>query len=360
MMDKNRYCVILAGGVGSRFWPSSRQSLPKQFLDFFGMGRSLLQLTYDRFSAIVPKENIFISTHEQYIDLVRKQLPDVPCERILAESQRRNTAPCVAWAAYHVRALDPDAVMVVTPADHMIASEAAFSDAIVRGMDFAGRFPALLTLGIKPTRPETGYGYIQVDDDSDGDISKVKTFTEKPNRDLAQVFVDSGEFFWNAGIFIWRPQTVIDAFKRHLPEISQRFESCVDSFGRADGVAAIQQQLAACPNISIDYGIMEKSSDVYVLCSDFGWSDVGTWGALYELAQKDAAGNAVLHGRAMCSDSHRNVVSAADGKLVVLEGLQDYIVTDSDDVLLICRRSEEQRIRQLVNDAKARYDNEYV
>lgn len=360
IMDKNRYCVILAGGVGSRFWPSSRMERPKQFLDFFGMGRSLLQITYDRFSSIVPKENIFISTHEQYLGMVQEQLPDVPRDRILAESQRRNTAPCVAWAAYHVRALDPDAVMVVTPADHMIASEAAFRDAILQGMDFVEDFPSLLTLGIKPTRPETGFGYIQVGDESSGAIRPVKTFTEKPNRDLAQVFVDSGEFFWNAGIFIWKAQTVIDAFKQYLPEISQRFESCVESFGRADGIETVQQQLAACPNISIDYGIMEKSSNVYVLCSNFGWSDVGTWGALYELAQKDACENAVLHGRSICYDSHRNVVSAADGKLVILEGLENYIVTDSDDVLLVCRRSEEQRIRQFVNDAKTRFGNEYV
>ncbi len=359
-MNKNQYCVILAGGVGSRFWPFSRADRPKQFLDLFGMNRSLLQMTYDRFLSIIPAENIFISTHEQYVDLVQEQLPEVPRERILAESQRRNTAPCVAWAAYHIRAIDPDATLVVTPADHLILRQDIFCDAIVCGMQFVEESPSLLTLGVKPSRPETEYGYIQVGDETDGVISRVKTFTEKPNRDLAQVFVDSGEFYWNSGIFIWKVQSIIEAFRQYLPEISLRFESCIDSFGKPDREEVIQQQLVACPNISVDYGVMEKASNVYVLCSEFGWSDVGTWGSLYECSQKDACENVALHGRVLFYDSHRNIVSAPEGKLIILEGLEDYIVTDAGDVLLVCRKDEHQRIRQFVSDAKAKFGKGYV
>lgn len=359
-MGKNRYCVIMAGGVGSRFWPFSRADRPKQFLDLFGMGRSLLRMAYDRFATVVPRENIFISTHEQYVDLVMEQLPEVPRERILAEVQRRNTAPCVAWAAYHIRAIDPDATMIVSPADHLILREEVFRDAILQGMDFVEELPSLLTLGVKPTRAETGYGYIQIGDESKGTIRSVKTFTEKPNRELAQVFVDSGEFFWNTGIFIWKAGSIIEAIKQYLPEVSIRFEACSDSFGRPGSEQVVQKQLAACPNISIDVGIMEKATNVYVLCTDFGWSDVGTWGSLYALSQKDTCENVVLHGRATCYDSHRNIVSTSEKKLVILDGLQDYIVTDSENVLLICRKSEEQRIRQFVNDAKTHFGNEYT
>ncbi|MBQ8424215.1 MAG: mannose-1-phosphate guanylyltransferase [Coprobacter sp.] len=356
----NRYCVILAGGVGSRFWPFSRTDRPKQFLDLFGMNRSLLQMTYDRFATVIPPENIFISTHEQYVDLVLEQLPEVSRDRILAESQRRNTAPCVAWAAYHIRALCPDATLVVTPADHLILRQDVFCDAIVKGMEFVENSPTLLTLGVKPSRPETEYGYIQVGNEIHDTISTVKTFTEKPNRDLAQVFVDSGEFFWNSGIFIWKVHTIIDAVRQHLPEISQRFESCLESFGTLDEAEVVQRQLAACPNISIDYGVMEKASNVHVLCAEFGWSDVGTWGSLYECSQKDVCDNVALHGRVLCYDSHRNIVSAAEEKLVILDGLKDYIVTDSENVLLICRKGEQQRIRQFVNDAKTKFGNGYV
>lgn len=295
-MGKNRYCVIMAGGVGSRFWPFSRADRPKQFLDLFGMGRSLLQMAYDRFATVVPREHIFISTHEQYVDLVMEQLPEVPRERILAEVQRRNTAPCVAWAAYHIRAIDPDATMIVSPADHLILREEVFRDAILQGMDFVEELPSLLTLGVKPTRAETGYGYIQIGDESKGSIRSVKTFTEKPNRELAQVFVDSGEFFWNTGIFIWKAGSIIEAIKQYLPEISLRFEACADSCGRLGSELVVQKQLSACPNISIDVGIMEKATNVYVLCTDFGWSDVGTWGSLYALSQKDTSENVVLHG----------------------------------------------------------------
>ena len=359
-MGNNRYCVIMAGGVGSRFWPFSRADRPKQFLDLFGMGRSLLQMTYDRFSAIVPPEHIFISTHEQYVDLVMEQLPQVPRERILAESQRRNTAPCVAWAAYHVRAIDPEATMIVSPSDHVILREEVFSEAIRQGMDFVESHPSLLTLGVKPTRAETGYGYIQIGDESLGAIRSVKTFTEKPNRELAQIFVDSGEFFWNSGIFIWKASSIIDAIGQYLPEVSMRFETCTDSFGRYESVPVVQKQLAACPNISIDFGVMEKAKNVYVLCADFGWSDVGTWDSLFALSQKDVSENVVLHGRATCYDSHRNIISTNEKKLVILDGLEDYIVADTDNVLLICRKSEEQRIRQFVNDAKTRFGNEYT
>ena len=355
----NRYCVIMSGGVGSRFWPFSRTDCPKQFLDFLGTGRSLIQMTYDRFVRLIPKENIFIASNEVYKDLILEQLPEIQEDRILLEPQRRNTAPCIAWAAYHIQAINPNANIVVAPSDHLILNETAFLSVIEQGFDFVSSRPALLTLGITPNRPETGYGYIQVDENGENGISTVKTFTEKPNAELAKVFVESGEFFWNAGIFLWNVQSIIKAIQRYLPEISVRFEEGIPVYNTDAEKDFIAQNFPACPNISIDFGVMEKASNVFMLQADFGWSDLGTWGSLYDRLAKDKEDNVVLKCKTLMYESKGNIV-AVPRKLVVLNGLEDFIIAESDNVLLICKKEEEQRIRQFVTDAKMKFGDEFV
>ena len=357
----NNYCVIMGGGIGSRFWPFSRETRPKQFLDFFGVGRSLLQSTFDRFNQIIPVENIFIVTNDGYAQLVKEQLPELKDNQILLEPTRRNTAPCIAFAIYHIRAINPDANIVVAPSDHLILKEAQFLNTIKMGLDFVKQQPYLLTLGIKPSRPETGYGYIQSNEPGESDFQKVKAFTEKPNYELAKVFFESGEFFWNSGIFVWNVKTILDAFHKHLPEISTRFDKGMNYFNTPEEKAFIDEQFPSCPNISIDYGIMEKTDNVYMLCAEFGWSDLGTWGSLYDLADKDENKNATLKCRSLFYESGNNMVTLSDEKLAVIQGLDDYIVAESSNVLLICKKSEEQRIKQFVTDAKLKYDkDDYV
>lgn len=355
----NRYCVIMSGGVGSRFWPFSRTDCPKQFLDFLGTGRSLIQMTYDRFVRLIPKENIFIASNEVYKDLILEQLPEIQEDRILLEPQRRNTAPCIAWAAYHIQAINPNANIVVAPSDHLILNETAFLSVIEQGFDFVSSRPALLTLGITPNRPETGYGYIQVGENGENGISTVKTFTEKPNAELAKVFVESGEFFWNAGIFLWNVQSIIKAIQRYLPEISVRFEEGIPVYNTDAEKDFIAQNFPACPNISIDFGVMEKASNVFMLQADFGWSDLGTWGSLYDRLAKDKEDNVVLKCKTLMYESKGNIV-AVPRKLVVLNGLEGFIIAESDNVLLICKKEEEQRIRQFVTDAKMKFGDEFV
>ncbi len=355
----NRYCVIMSGGVGSRFWPFSRTNYPKQFLDFLGTGRSLIQMTYDRFARIIPKENIFIASNAAYRDLILEQLPDVPEDRILLEPQRRNTAPCIAWAAYHIQAINPNANIVVAPSDHLILKEEEFLSVIEKGFEFVSARPALLTLGIKPNRPETGYGYIQIGETSEDEISTVKTFTEKPNAELAKVFIESGEFFWNAGIFLWNVQSIIKAIQRYLPEISGCFEDGISVYNTDAEKDFISAHFPSCPSISIDFGVMEKASNVFVLQADFGWSDLGTWGSLYDISQKDQNENVSLKCKTLAYESSQNIVAVPE-KLVVLNGLDGYIVAESDNVLLICKKEEEQRIRQFVTDAKIEFGEEYI
>ena len=355
----NRYCVIMSGGVGSRFWPFSRTDCPKQFLDFLGTGRSLIQMTYDRFVRLIPKENIFIASNEVYKDLILDHLHEIQEDRILLDPLRRNTAPCIAWAAYHIQAINPNANIVVAPSDHLILNETAFLSVIEQGFDFVSSRPALLTLGITPNRPETGYGYIQVGENGENGISTVKTFTEKPNAELAKVFVESGEFFWNAGIFLWNVQSIIKAIQRYLPEISSRFEEGIPVYNTDAEKDFIAHNFPACPNISIDFGVMEKASNVFMLQADFGWSDLGTWGSLYDRLAKDKEDNVVLKCKTLMYESKGNIV-AVPRKLVVLNGLEDFIVAESDNVLLICKKEEEQRIRQFVTDAKMKFGDEFV
>lgn len=360
MKDTNNYCVIMGGGIGSRFWPFSRESKPKQFLDFFGVGRSLLQMTFDRFRKILPLENIYIVTNESYRDLVAKELPELNLSQILLEPMRRNTAPCIAFASYHINALNPDANIVVAASDHLILKEDEFLKVIQNAYDFVAKNRVLLTLGIRPSRPETGYGYIQMSDEKLDGVNKVKVFTEKPNIDLAKVFYESGEFLWNSGIFIWNVGAIMDAFHEFLPEITSRFDTGKEYFGTDREKGFIDENFPFCPNISIDYGIMEKASNVYVQAADFGWSDLGTWGSLYDVSDKDDNANAVLTAKSLFFDSTENVVAMPGNKVVVIQGLEGYIVAESENVLLICKKEEEQRIKQFVTDVKLKFGDEFV
>ncbi|ROT03575.1 mannose-1-phosphate guanylyltransferase [Muribaculaceae bacterium Isolate-104 (HZI)] len=358
--DNHRYCVIMCGGVGSRFWPYSRSCRPKQFIDFLGTGRTLLQMCYDRVKPLVPENNIIVVTNAIYADLVREQLPHIDPAHILLEPCRRNTAPCIAWAANHIHALDPQASMIVTPSDHLITNEIEFVDKLRKGFEFVEANNALLTLGIKPTRPETGYGYIQIGSEVQPGILKVKTFTEKPNLELAQVFVESGEFFWNSGIFLWKTTDVLEAFANLAPDLAEVFSDSGKYFGTPAENDFIKEHFPACPSISVDFAIMEKAPNVFVECVDFGWSDLGTWSALYDNSSKNNDGNVTQNCNVMTYDSSGNIFAVRDEKLVVVSGLHDYIVADAGDVLLVCPKSEEQRIKQIVNDVQGKFDEKYL
>ena len=358
MTKTDNYCVIMAGGIGSRFWPYSRNHRPKQFLDFFGTGRSLLQMTIDRIRPLVPIENVLIVTNIDYRDMILEQIPDMRKEQVLCEPARRNTAPCIAYAIAHIRALTDHANIIVASSDALILNEAEFQRIVSKGLKFVSENDVLLTLGMKPTRPETGYGYIQFEA-ADSDILRVKTFTEKPNAELAEVFLKSGEFLWNAGIFLWNLQTIWSSFNEFLPDIAGPFERGSDKMGTAEEEAFIQSMFASLPKVSIDYGIMEKAQNVYVLPADFGWSDLGTWGSLYDLSDKDDDKNVVLHCEANLYESSHNVVALESGKLAVIQGLDGYIVAESDGVLLICKKNEEQRIRQFVERADELYEGRF-
>lgn len=360
MTSKDNYCVIMGGGIGSRFWPFSRKTMPKQFLDFFGTGRSLLQQTFDRFNKIIPTENILIVTNAIYADLVKEQLPELDPKQILLEPARRNTAPCIAWASYHIRSLNPNANIVVAPSDHLILKEGEFLAAIEKGLDFVSKYDKLLTLGIKPNRPETGYGYIQIAEQEGDNFYKVKTFTEKPELELAKVFVESGEFYWNSGLFMWNVNTIIKAGEALLPELASKLAPGKDVYGTPEEKAFIEENFPACPNVSIDFGIMEKADNVYVSLGDFGWSDLGTWGSLYDLSPKDEQGNVTLKCDSMIYNSNDNIVVLPKGKLAVIEGLEGFLVAESDNVLLICKKDEEHAIRKYVNDAQMKSGEDYI
>ena len=360
MRNNHRYCVIMCGGIGSRFWPYSRTDRPKQFIDFFGTGRSLLQMSYDRILPMVPAENIIIVTNEQYAPLVMEQLPELKPEQILLEPARRNTAPCIAWAAYHIAARDPEASMIVTPSDHIITRQHAFEECVNSGFDFVENNNALLTLGIEPTRPETGYGYIQIGQEVTGSISKVKTFTEKPNIELAKVFLASGEFFWNSGIFMWKASTIIDALRACAPDVATVFDGGLDVMGTSAEQEFIDREFPGCMSISIDFAVMEKASNVYVQRVNLGWNDLGTWSALYDNSPKNKDHNVVQNCNVLAYNSQGNIFAVKGDKLIVVDGLNDYIIADAGDVLLICPKSEEQRIKLMVNDVKVDFGDKYL
>ena len=360
-MNKHHYVAIMAGGIGSRFWPKSRTSYPKQFLDILNTGKTLIQWTFERYAAFIPKENIFVVTSEEYSSIVAEQLPEIPLENIVAEPSRKNTAPCVAYISFKLFQKDPEASLIVAPSDHMILDNENFMRITRTALNFVDHQEAFITLGITPTYPNTGYGYIQFDTDSQGEnIHKVKTFTEKPNLELAKTFVASGEFLWNGGIFVWKVKTVINAFEKYQPEMFELFDNEKEHFDTIGEKDAINRIYPQCTNVSIDCAIMEKADNVYVIPSSFGWSDLGTWNSAYENLDKDYLGNAVASDNVIVIDATKCMVSAPHEKLILLQGLDDFIIVDTKDVLMICKKEKEQAIKEYVAEVKRSKGDKYL
>lgn len=361
MSNKHHYVAIMAGGIGSRFWPMSRTAYPKQFLDVLNTGKTLVQWTYERYAKFIPEENIFIVTSEEYVDIVKEQLPKLPIKNILAEPSRKNTAPCIAYISFKLAQLDPEAVFVVAPSDHLILEEEAFQKTAIQALDFVENIKALVTLGIKPTHPNTGYGYIQYEghEVTEG-VYKVKTFTEKPDLEIAKSFIASGDFLWNAGIFAWKASTILTAFEKNQPEMFELFDQQKHLFNTAEEHQAISKIYPQCVNISIDIAIMEKADNVYVIPSSFGWSDLGTWNSAYENIEKDYLGNAVASDNVVVIDATKCMINAPKDKLVVVQGLDDFIVVDTKDVLLICSKEKEQSIKEYVAEVKRNKGDQYI
>ncbi|MEY2648028.1 MAG: hypothetical protein RL282_741 [Bacteroidota bacterium] len=360
-MNSNHYVAIMAGGIGSRFWPMSRTSYPKQFLDILNMGRTLIQGTYDRFSKFIPKENIYIVTAEEYVEIVKEQLPELPVANIVSEPSRKNTAPCIAYISYKLKVLNEKGSLICAPADHIILDEMAFTKVCLEALSFVNDHKALITLGIKPTHPNTGYGYIQFEQQPASDnVYKVKTFTEKPNAELARTFVSSGEFLWNAGIFVWQVNNIVKAFQKYQPELAEVFETHLAHYNTPKEKEAIDKIYPQCTNVSIDYAIMEKADNVYIIPSSFGWSDLGTWNSAHENMEKDYLGNAVAGSDVMVIDAKDNMVHVPNHKLVLLQGMNDYIIVDTEDVLMICKKDKEQEIKQYVAEVKRNKGDKYL
>lgn len=359
-MKNTNYCVIMAGGIGSRFWPISTVKKPKQFLDILGVGHSLLQLTFKRFNDLFPAENIFIVTSADYENLVQEQLPKLPKENILLEPMRRNTAPCISYATCRIKQITPYANIVVTPSDHLILDDEAFKRNIVDGLQFVQDNDALLTIGIKPSRPDTGYGYIQIDESKakEDRFNRVKTFTEKPNLELAEFFLKSGEFHWNAGIFMWSLKSIDNALTEHLPEVHNLFLEGEQSLGTDMEKEFIQKVYSECKTISIDYGVMEKAKNVFTLCAEFGWSDLGTWKSLYENSLKDDERNVVFNADNMIVENcFDNIIRIPDNKSAIIKDIEGYIIVDSGDALLISKKENEQEIKESLNDLKRKTED---
>ncbi len=355
MTSSKNHLVIMAGGVGSRFWPMSTPQCPKQFIDVLGVGRTLLQLTYDRFQSIIPAENVWIVTHAKYADTVAEQLPDVPRNHILCEPCRRNTAPCIAYVSWRIKKTTPQANIVVTPSDHLVTNVAEFKRVIRNCLRFTSETDAIVTLGIRPNRPETGYGYIQADlsvsSARNKEIYRVDRFREKPDRETAIRYIQENNFYWNAGIFLWSLPTIINAFRVYQPGIARIFENLTDTLATPGEQAAIDNAYPTCENISVDYAIMEKAEEIFVCPADFGWSDLGTWGSLLLQSQRDLYGNATIGKDIRIFDSKNCIVHATQARKVVVQGLDGYIVAEKDGTLLICKLSEEQRIKQFSGES---------
>jgi len=360
-MNKNNYVAIMAGGIGSRFWPMSRTNYPKQFLDILNIGRTLIQSTYDRFAKFIPKENIYVVTFEDYADIVAEQLPELSKANILCEPSRKNTAPCIAYVSYKIHLLNANANLICAPSDHLITDDNAFIKICNEALKFTAHIKGLLTLGIKPTHPNTGYGYIQYEPLAVGEnIYKVKTFTEKPTVEIAKAFIASGDFLWNAGIFVWQVKNIIKAFEKLLPEIHEVFDAELNNFNIDAEKEAIERIYPLCVNISIDYGIMEKADNVYIMPSSFGWSDLGTWASAFQNLEKDYFENAVVGDNVMIIDATNNLVHASNKKLILLQGLNDYVVVDTKDVLLICKKDKEQEIKEYVAEVKRNKGDKFL
>ena len=344
-MSSNNHIVIMAGGIGSRFWPMSTPECPKQFIDVMGCGRTLIQLTVDRFRGVCEESHVWVVTSEQYVSIVREQLPEIPTDNILAEPCRRNTAPCIAYVAWKIKARYPDANIVVTPSDALVVDTAEFRRVITQALDFTANSDAIVTIGIRPSRPETGYGYIAAGSAVNGsEICKVEQFKEKPNLEVAKSYLAAGNYLWNAGIFVWSVDTVVNSIKSYQPDLASIFDKLLPSLYGADEKSAIDEYFPTCPNISIDYAVMEKSPNIYVHPADFGWSDLGTWGSLHTHLAHDEEGNATV-GNVRMYDSKNCIVHVPENRRVVVQGLDGYIVAEKDNTLLICRLDEEQRIK---------------
>ena len=364
MINPNYYCVIMAGGAGTRFWPMSRMKTPKQFIDILGEGTSLIQKTFNRFRQICLPENIYIVTNQQYADLVKEQIPEISENQIVLEPSRRNTAPCIAYANYKIKEINPNAIIVVAPSDHVIYREDVFLNVINIGMKAVEKNDWLLTIGIRPSHPNTGYGYIQYNEDQryeeNSSIYAVKTFTEKPELPMAKQFIKSGDFLWNAGIFMWSMKSIQHAFESYLPEIDQLFKQGQGFYNSPMEKNVIKKIYEVCRNISIDFGIMEKAQNVRVFAADFGWSDLGTWGSLYDIRPKDENKNAIVGKRVKTYNTTNCIVNMPKDKIVVLQGLDNYIVVENDGVLLVCKKDEEQLIRQYVTDVQVDFGEKYI
>ena len=350
MAHKNNHLVIMAGGVGSRFWPMSTEDKPKQFIDVLGTGRTLLQLTFDRFEGICEADNVWVVTNKKYAALVHEQLPEIPLTNIVQEPCRRNTAPCVAYISWRIKEKDPKANIVVSPSDHIVTDGAEFRRVITSALRFTGETDSIVTLGMKPTRPETGYGYIQADlrcpSVRNNEIFRVDKFREKPDLETAMKYVADKNFYWNAGIFIMSASTIVNAFRVYQPAIAKIFESLRQVFGTAAEQEQIDLRYPECENISIDYAIMEKAEEIFVFPADFGWSDLGTWGSLLSQSRRDLYGNATIGNNIQMIESKNNIVHTLNEKKVVIQGLEGFIVAEENGTLLICKMSEEQRIKQ--------------
>ena len=349
----------MAGGVGSRFWPISTQDFPKQFHDMLGTGDTLIQKTFHRLADLIPKENIFILTNERYNDLVLEQLPEVEQRQVVLEPAMRNTAPCILYASLKIQKENPDAVMIVAPSDHWIEDEKTFSKNVQQAFDYCENNDALMTLGIQPTFPNTGYGYIEFNKSSAEAIKSVNQFREKPDYETAKSFISQGNFLWNAGIFMWSAKTVIQAFKNNQPELFKLFESGIPVYNTEFENDFIKDNYPKAENISVDYAIMEKSKNVYVIAAEFDWNDLGTWGSLYDKLDKDESGNAVVNARTLAEDASGNMIRTKKDKIVVIDGLQDYIVVDKDEVLLIFPKSKEQDIKITLQQVKDKFGEQY-
>ena len=360
-MHKHHYVAIMAGGIGSRFWPMSRTNHPKQFLDILGTGKTLIQQTFERYSKTVPVENIYIITSHEYIQTVKKQLPSISDENILGEPFRKNTAPCIAYISFKLMQKDPKACLVAAPSDNLVLDTGEFVKTTDHALSFVEHLNAFVTLGIKPTYPNTGYGYIQHDTiEAAPGIFKVKTFTEKPNLELAKTFIASGDFLWNAGIFFCKIKNILAAFEKYLPEMYEVFAAEKEKFNTRDEASAIEEIYPQCSNISIDFGIMEKADNVYVIPASFGWSDLGTWNSAWENMEKDDHGNAIAGKKVVIIDASKSMVHVPDNKLVVLQGLDDFIVVDTKDALLICKKEKEQEIKEYLAEIKRNMGDKYL
>ncbi|MBP5999888.1 MAG: mannose-1-phosphate guanylyltransferase [Sediminibacterium sp.] len=361
MQNKNHYVAIMAGGIGSRFWPMSRTAYPKQFLDVLNTGKTLVQWTYERYAKFIPAENIYIVTSEEYVGIVKEQLPILPVENILAEPSKKNTAPCIAYISFKLAQINPDARFIVAPSDHLILEEDRFQDIALQALDFVEHIKALVTLGIQPTHPNTGYGYIQYEGlEVTKGVFKVKTFTEKPDLEIAKSFIESGDFLWNAGIFAWEASSILAAFEKYQPEMYELFDQEKIHFNTPEEAQAIQRIYPQCTNISIDIAIMEKANNVYVMPASFGWSDLGTWNSAYENMEKDYLGNAVASDNVIVIDATKCMINSPKDKLVVIQGLDDFIVVDTKDVLLICSKDKEQSIKEYVAEVKRNKGEKYI